>query len=219
MADARFFNFVKEYITKSKLDDRWSIYKYTEVDVLRYHPLNYELFEKRSSFFPDMTIYADGYAFDIEIDEPYSFDSNSPIHYSSPSLTNIDEQRNGFFTHENWCVIRFAEQQIYEDPIGCFDFIHSVVTAVSTSDIELLQLSRIDPYNTQIFCNSPRPIKKWSKKDAENMAIFKIRERYLSNSPLLQFSDVVPNDEPMSGMGDCKFCKVEISPEIAALFA
>lgn len=83
-----------------------------------------------SFFYPDFTLVdASGLCFDVEIDEPYSLDDGSPIHYridTSYSHSSVDHDRNSFFKKKGWVIIRFSEKEIYKDPTACVNFIISV---------------------------------------------------------------------------------------------
>lgn len=72
-------------------------------------------------YFPDIVLIDDNILMDIEIDEPYIFETKEPIHYDS-----IDFQRDKYFMQNNFVVVRFSEDQILSDPLTCIDIIKEV---------------------------------------------------------------------------------------------
>lgn len=71
-------------------------------------------------YFPDFVIKSTNFIFDIEIDEPYTLKSKKPIHYID---NESDIIRDLYFNRYNWCVIRFCEEQIINQPNECCFFI------------------------------------------------------------------------------------------------
>jgi hypothetical protein len=139
--------------------------------------------------FPDM-LYWDksiNLIIDIEIDEPYVGSSGEPIHYLLNQIGNrdcrgndmgekyygfsvadsVDEWRDKAMNDVNWIVIRFAEQQIFQNSDGCIKFIDYVIEKVKKMDID---------FSTQTFI---LPIKRWTKDEAHNMAYRRFRQSYV----------------------------------------
>jgi hypothetical protein len=106
---------------------------------------------------------------DIEVDEPYSGSSTpEPTH-----CIGEDEQRDNFFVHRGWIVIRFAEFQVHADPRVCCRFIAEVIK------------SAWPQYSVPSALDSatvPDPVEQWSSDEAEEWARNKYRERYLGIS-------------------------------------
>jgi hypothetical protein len=82
-------------------------------------------------FCPDFVYAEDGLFIDIEIDESYDFLSKKPIHY----IDGSDDERNDFFLQNNWFIVRFAEEQIKNDPDGCIEFIKHFVRCLKSFNI------------------------------------------------------------------------------------
>jgi hypothetical protein len=74
----------------------------------------------RRRYKPDYIFYDDkrNIFIDIEVDEPYVFFRNIPVHYQGK-----DEKRNAYFLSKGWDVIRFTEEQVINQPIACCKFI------------------------------------------------------------------------------------------------
>ena len=80
------------------------------------------------SYYPDFTFVCKktGLHIDVEIDEPYTLKDKKPIHY----IGSNDNKRNKFFLEQNWCVIRFSEKQIVQQPELCIELIKSFLSAI-----------------------------------------------------------------------------------------
>lgn len=101
---------------------------------------------------------------DIEIDEPYIYQTGQPIH-----CLGTDEDRNQFFNSRSWIVIRFSEKQVVRSPDNCCRQIAEVVARILGGDIPD-RLKRINPVQ-------PDPC--WTYEEAEEMARDNYRDRYL----------------------------------------
>ncbi len=109
---------------------------------------------------------------DIEIDEPYTFNSREPIHYyEQDKEAHIDEYRNYFFTSNNWVVIRFAEEQITDYPDQCCYFISATLNHL-TNQIQDISPNIENEQLKQITC--------WTKEISLIMEKFNYREDYLN---------------------------------------
>ena len=105
-----------------------------------------------------------GIRIDIEIDEPYSGYSRTPIHY----LGCGDAHRDAALSAIGWMVVRFSEKQITCEPDQCVSFI-------------LYLLSRVDrTLPTQNFV-IPTIDKKWTEIEAQKMAAQGFREKLLKH--------------------------------------
>lgn len=122
-----------------------------------------------------------GIFLDVEIDEPYVGWDRTPIHYKTNEGT-IDNIRDEHFTERGWCVIRFSEKQIHDEPLSCLKKIFKLLHKMdATIDIPPVLLKEPD-------------IKQedwWSKSDAERMEKNKKREKYLNIS---SFNPPAPKD-------------------------
>ena len=116
-----------------------------------------------------------GIFLDIEIDEPYIGWERSPIHYKTNEGT-IDDIRNKHFTDRGWCVIRFSEKQIQEQPLSCLKEIFNLLHSMDASIVIPNKLSNADELKKDEW---------WSKGDAENKAKRREREKYLHISKFI----------------------------------
>jgi len=127
-----------------------------------------------------------GIFLDIEIDEPYVGWDRIPIHYKTNEGT-IDDIRNEHFTERGWCVIRFSERQIHNEPLSClkkiFELLHQMDATIDIPSV-LLKEPDVKQENW------------WSKSSAEAMENRKEREKYLNISsfnpsapPIIQIND------------------------------
>lgn len=150
----------------SKLSDEFEIFTNQKV-----------VFDEIIEYYPDIILIIHNIYIDIEIDEPYSNDDKTPIHYMEEDYSpyrhgngesSIDETRNRDFTENGFEVIRFAEEQIWLQPDKCIAFVNKFV-----SNLE----------NGRITSNSIKEfsIKKWKKEDAYQMAYNHYRDVYLNN--------------------------------------
>lgn len=153
------------------------------VDVEISGDVNLKLSETARSYEPDIAIVSNSNSnvrVDIEIDEPYSLVSRTPIHYIED---NSDTVRDTIMKSAGWIVIRFAEEQIVKQPMAC------------VSSIARL-LIQIDPSLVPESCfisQFAKPVKRWTKAEAEAMAQNNYREKYLEiDGPV---SKQIPGDE------------------------
>ena len=135
------------------------------------------VFDEVIEYYPDIILKISNIYIDVEIDEPYSNDNKTPIHYMEEDYSpyrrgngesSIDETRNRDFTENGFEVIRFAEEQICRQPNKCIAFLKKFV-----SNLE----------NGRITSNSIKgfSIEKWKKEDAYQMAYNHYRDAYLNN--------------------------------------
>lgn len=101
---------------------------------------------------------------DIEIDEPYAYQTRKPIHF-----IDCDRDRNHFFLSRGWIVIRFCEEQIVRYPGACCRAIAQVVF-----DIYGRPLPR--QYSGLPLLPS---FSRWTWKEADEMARGEYRQTYL----------------------------------------
>jgi len=114
---------------------------------------------ENSYYYPDIIIESkQGIIYDIEIDEPYSNENGTPIHYFELNFQrSIDYQRNRFFQKNEWVIIRFAESQIYKDPFECASFITKVNESILQNKIDSLNVplsfivEKWDPFQADVF--------------------------------------------------------------------
>ena len=131
--------------------------------------VNLKFSNTAKSYEPDIAIIANnGHSLriDIEIDEPYSLVSRVPIHYTED---NSDQVRDMIIRNAGWVVIRFAEEQIVKQPMACISSIARLLIQIDSSFVpESCSISEF-----------VKPIKRWTKAEAELMAANNYRETYL----------------------------------------
>lgn len=106
---------------------------------------------------------------DIEIDEPYTYDTRQPLHYLNCTK---DQQRNQAFLNWGWVIIRFSEAQIVQAPASCCKTIAGLV-ATLTDDSHLMSAFRSVP--------TLKPERRWTELEAQQMAVVNSRARYLAS--------------------------------------
>jgi very-short-patch-repair endonuclease len=104
---------------------------------------------------------------DIEIDEPYAYGTQKPIHYLGSAK---DQQRNQYFLDQGWLIIRFSEEQVVRSPASCCKAIASAI-ATLLGDSAMLHPFRQVP--------TLKPQKRWTGAEAKVMAEQAYREKYL----------------------------------------
>jgi hypothetical protein len=106
---------------------------------------------------------------DIEIDEPYE-GLNDITKRKAKHFQYTDTNRNNAFASRGWIVIRFAEIQIHQDPNACCNFVADVIKSINPKFLTPTALSG----SRQL-----KPIKQWTKEEAEKWSLQKYREKYL----------------------------------------
>lgn len=131
---------------------------------------------------------------DIEIDEPYTYQTREPIHYyEEESKSHIDGYRNYFFTTNNWVVIRFAEEQITDYPNQCCYFISTILQSLTNGKRSILST----------FENKTlKEIKCWTKEMSLAMEKSKYREDYLSATNDLNILKKVSQNNNIAQIGN-----------------
>jgi hypothetical protein len=115
---------------------------------------------------PDYCYIDEDFHMDIEIDEPYVWNTKAPYHY----LGNAKEQnRNDFFLNRNWVIIRFAEEQVCRYPDSCCKEIAKVLEELFGKPISS-NLKKIEDLEK---------VDRWSYDEAEEMADRDYRSSYL----------------------------------------
>jgi hypothetical protein len=107
---------------------------------------------------------------DVEIDEPYEGRKKQPHHCLD---TGKDEKRTQFFLEGNWVVIRFAEEQVVNNPLACCREIAQVLGTLTGNYQYLTPLLSVKPLEK---------VKRWTQAEALLMVKRKFRERYLAKT-------------------------------------
>jgi hypothetical protein len=118
-------------------------------------------------FIPDFT-YVDepnGIFICIEIDEPYSFKTNEPIHYTSK-----DDMRNIYLQRGGWAIIRFTERQTVLYPSECCKFIAEYLSYAYIDKSKLGNLK---------FFSDVLKEECWTRQQGEKMRLQDYRKTYL----------------------------------------
>lgn len=113
-----------------------------------------------SGYIPDIA-YIDGttgLCIDIEIDEPYSLPEKQPIH-----CIGDDNYRNEYFNSKGWFVIRFAEEQVAQQPEACCNYIRAIIEHI---------------YDGKPINSSVNIVNQWTYWDAKEMADKNYRDSY-----------------------------------------
>lgn len=116
-------------------------------------------------YYPDFSIIDEYYFIDIEIDEPYIYDTNEPIHY----IGSGDEERNKVFQDLGAFVIRFTEDQVRHSINICSKIVFLIQKFAETGNF--LHLAEALDLSEEIRQ------KRWSFKKAQIMATYKYREK------------------------------------------
>lgn len=106
---------------------------------------------------------------DIEIDEPYE-GLNDITKRKATHFQYTDTNRNNAFASRGWIVIRFAEIQVHQDPNACCNFVADVIKSINP---------KFQTPTTLSVSRQLKPIKQWTKEEAEKWSLQKYREQYL----------------------------------------
>lgn len=122
-----------------------------------------------TNYYPDLLLQDNnGIYYDIEIDEPYSFIERAPIHYITEEGKSNDFKRNKFFKSHGYVVIRFAEQQIFEQIEECIRYIEFIRENITSMHIESIR-----------EFSSLEKIQKWTYEDSLLLSDEDYRESYM----------------------------------------
>ncbi|MCW2120603.1 hypothetical protein [Flavobacterium sp. 7A] len=130
-------------------------------------------YENYYDYTPDFVFQNNNICIDIEIDEPYSLSEKKPIHCMDEYN---DGYRDDFFTRNNWCVIRFSEEQIILYPRECCKYVADIIYKI-TLEYKYLDKLKLVP-NLKIQ-------KRWTTQEAELM----INDRFRENLFLKAYSN------------------------------
>ncbi|MBE9212327.1 hypothetical protein IQ247_06330 [Plectonema cf. radiosum LEGE 06105] len=103
---------------------------------------------------------------DIEIDEPYAYNTEEPTHYTGAWK---DNNRNKFFNDKGWIVIRFSERQVICYPHNCCKTVAQIVAQITGDSSVLNQFTDIPDLQQQ---------RQWTEAEAIQMAQRKERDNY-----------------------------------------
>lgn len=113
----------------------------------------FHLIDDKQAYIPDFIYQNGNLHIDIEIDEPYMLESRKPIHYFKESGSvkiGIDNDRNNLFTnHLKWFVVRFAEEQVVNQPNECCYIIDKLIDLITINPSELNSPKRISFSNEE----------------------------------------------------------------------
>lgn len=119
-------------------------------------------------YYPDILVIHGSIIIDIEIDEPYSGNDGTPIHYLCENYgiySSSDENRNNFFCRNGFEIIRFAEEQIFLHTNDCISLIFQFISSISNS---------VEPCIPEELL-----IDKWTKDIAHKWAYQRFRNTYV----------------------------------------
>lgn len=104
---------------------------------------------------------------DIEIDEPYDLKFGKPTHF-----LGIDERRNKYFSENGWLTVRFSEQQIFEKPVECCEYLENI--------IDLIDIVVLSDGNSDTFFTTSISEIAWTLEESINFEKAGYREKYLN---------------------------------------
>lgn len=105
---------------------------------------------------------------DIEIDEPYVGDTGKPIHYIIEKwASTIDDVRDNAILSANWILMKFAEQQIFQQPEKCIRYIDWVIEKIKSFDLNFAEQTFLDP------------VTRWTEEEAIKMRDSSFRNTYI----------------------------------------
>jgi hypothetical protein len=138
------------------------------------YPQYIKIDTKLDCFYPDLVLWVNGIGIDIEIDEPYTFESGmtKEIHYvlDYGGNASIDKSRDDSFVGKNWFVLRFSEEQIITHLSECIEAIRAIVNFITYKNERYLS-----DYN-RIATRLAKP--RWTKERARAMAKTNARMNY-----------------------------------------
>lgn len=120
----------------------------------------------RVHYYPDFLIFDPDSAIgiDIEVDEPYDLEKKSPIHTND--YHESQNWREPAIHSENYCIIRFSEEQIIRFPNDCVKLIGDIYDFIrDINNRNMLKFEHSHP--------------TWSLMQAIDMAEKNYREQYL----------------------------------------
>jgi hypothetical protein len=157
------------------------------VDFIVDYELKTDNSDYENNYIPDIIIKTkSGILIDVEIDEPYTLDTGQPIHY-----IDADSQRDEFFKLNNYCVIRFAEEQVLYHPSECAYFIIELLECLDSKYWQDRETEDVS-FNIPV-CN------KWSMNEARKLQIENYREEYLNDKEWLKRYAELDIEEYSSG--------------------
>jgi len=120
--------------------------------------------DRKRPYSPDFIIFIkdSNLIIDVELDEPYAFRSNKPIHIN-------DENRNQYFLEKGWGIIRFAEIQTVKFPELCCKIISEYIRNITGDNIWVEGFHELE--NLDFF-------RAWSVEEAQEMALNSYRNTY-----------------------------------------
>ncbi len=108
---------------------------------------------------------------DIELDEPYVYQTGEPTHYLGAWK---DNNRDRFFINRGWVVIRFSEEQVICYPDSCCKTIAQVIAQITGNEFILKEFSSVLDL---------QPVRQWTEVEAAEMAASRKRDNYQYPNP------------------------------------
>ena len=131
-----------------------------------------------SKYLPDITleylVESQKFCIDIEIDEPYVGATGQPIHY----IEGTDRIRDDFFVKNGWIVIRFAEEQVVNNPFLCYIYLLRLTTRL----IQYYKRTWLDFESRPNIRHQLPKVARWTKDEAHAVAFKRYRNSYLKKS-------------------------------------
>jgi len=143
----------------------WSAYPVDDNDGVKIHLSLTIDKESGKEYYPDIILQHGHLLIDIEIDEPYVGSTGDPIHF-----IGYDDKLDEILLKNNWCIIRFAEEQVVRDTDTCCYFIANFIFEMIGND-RYLKLFKETYYLNRV--------QRWTKDEAIRWAYTKKRNDYL----------------------------------------
>ncbi|RCJ19086.1 hypothetical protein A6770_32415 [Nostoc minutum NIES-26] len=103
---------------------------------------------------------------DLEIDEPFTFETHEPIH-----CVGMDDYRNKCFVQANWIVLRFAEEQVASQPLRCLRVLANVISKYTLNNSWQLLFKDVERLT---------PIWQWTANKSHELSRKNYRNFYLN---------------------------------------
>ena len=108
---------------------------------------------------------------DVETDTPYDLETGEPSAYVADDNVFSHQTHDAFFEKEGWFVIRFAEEQIVNQPISCCKFIAQTIYEILGDDTVLQKFNTVDNIT---------PMETWTYNKCVDLRQERYRESYLN---------------------------------------
>jgi len=153
-------------VSEPRLFSKLQCLKEIEPDIEILKDVSLPIKNRNYGYKPDIAIVwkSKGICIDVEVDEPYDILSRKPIHYLDGECS--DYLRNAYFLENGWYVIRVTEEQVIKKIDDVYNYISRLVFSISEDE-----RFKVD--------SDIKPLKRWTREEAQRMAKNNYREGYL----------------------------------------